>query len=238
MDCSDCSSSRITPVIMEEKRPAYRLALLSSAITTACGLVYLVFMGVLAATGGMTFPPSETVQLFGGISTAVSALLLPVLFVSVHYLVPSKLKVYSLLGIVFCGMFSVFVGINRFVQLSVVRISLLEGNAAGLERFLPYDGRSAMFALEMTGWGIFMSLALFFLALALSRRGLQGAARIAFFAYVPLGLTSAIAFMVDSPLSAIGFIAWGLILIVGMGLLLLALRNPMKYWPELISKKD
>lgn len=214
----------------EEKRSAFMLALASAFLSTLLGTVYFVFMLCLALGGGMTLPPSDTVQLLGGIVTAIGALLLPVLFVSIHYLVPQKVKVYSLLGILFCTLFAAFVGINRFVQLSIVRLSLLEGSTEGLSRFLPYDGRSAMFALEMTGWGIFMSLAVFFLALALQKRGLTGAARCTFFIYTLLGLTSAIAFIVGSPLSVIGFVAWGFVLFVGTGLLLASLLNYDRNW--------
>lgn len=213
-----------------EKRPAFMLAVVSAFLITLLGAAYFVFMACLAAGGGMTFPPSESVQLFGGITTALAALLMPVLFASLHYLVPQKAKVFSLLGTVFCTLFSAFVGINRFVQLSVVRLSLLEGNTEGLSRFLPYDGRSAMFALEMTGWGVFMSLAVLFLALALGRSGLPGAARRTFFAYTLLGMVSAVAFIVNSPLSVVGFVAWGFVLFLGTAFLLLSLLNYDRHW--------
>lgn len=222
-----------------KSRPAYRLALISTFIVTLLGAVYFVFMVFLAAGGGMTMPPPEAAQLFGGVSTAVAALLLPVLFVSLHYLAPDDSKVYTLLGVVFCTLFSAFVGINRFAQLSVVRLSVLEGNTEGLAWFMPYESRSVFFALEMIGWGIMLSLGVFFLALALGKKGLQGAARRTFFLYTVLGLVSGISFIVNSPLSVIGFVAWGFVLFLGTGLLFLSLLHYDRNWATVnISKTD
>lgn len=209
--------------IPENNRPAWRLALITSLLVTVLGAVYFVYMVCLAVGGKMTFPPSQDVQLFGGVTTALAALLLTVMFVSVHSLAPDRVKVYSLTAVVFCALFSAFVGINRFVQLSVVRLSLLEGKTEGLSRFLPYDGRSAMFALEMIGWGLMLGIAVFFLALSLERKGPSGVARFLFFLYTVLGLVCAVAFILDSPLSVIGFVAWGLILYLATGALALSI---------------
>ena len=222
--------SRCSSLLPEEKRTTYLLALLSSFLVTLLGMVYFAATVCFALGGQMTYPPGDSIQLFGGITTALAALLMPVFFVSMHYMAPVKAKVCTLLAVVFCVLFSAFTGINRFVQLSIVRLSLLEGNTVGLERFLPYDGRSAMFALEMIGLSLFMSLALLFLALSMGRKKLTGAARATFLAYVPLGLVSAVAFLLDSPLSIIGFAAWGFVLFVGTGLTFLSLIKHDRHW--------
>ncbi len=122
-----------------ERRTARTAALFGAFSVTAAGAVYFVFMLVLLLSGRMTFPPDGHTQDFGGISTLLAAVLLPVLFVSVHWLVPDGKRVLSALGVVFCAIFSALVSINRFAQLSVVRLSILEGNTEGLARFLPYD---------------------------------------------------------------------------------------------------
>lgn len=223
-------SSNKAATLPEGMRPARRLAIISSFLITVLGLAYFIGLVFFAAGGKMTFPPPDGVQLFGGITSAVAVLLMPVLFVSLHCLVPAKAKVYSLLAVVFCTLFSVFVGINRFVQLSVVRVSLQAGDAGDLRRFLPYDGRSVLFALEMTGWGIMLGFAAFFLAMALGRKKLQGAARITFFVYAALALASGVFFLLNSPLSVIGFAAWGFVLYIGAGLLFFSLINYDKYW--------
>ncbi len=156
------TSKRPAAAVGGNQRAAYHVASVTSLLVTLLGIVYGAAVAILALTGQMAFPPGEDVQLFGGVTTALAVLLLPVLFVSLHELAPENKRVFSRLAIVFCTLFAAFVGINRFVQLSVVRLSILEGNAEGLERFLPYDGRSALFALEMTGWGVMLGLAAFF----------------------------------------------------------------------------
>lgn len=216
----------------EDHRAARMLAIISTFLITFIGIVYFIFMLILMAGGGMVMPPADYVQTFGGIVTLLSAVLLPIMFTSVHRMVPPRRKVFSSIALAFCIVFAVLVGINRFVQLSVVRLSILEGNTEGLARFLPYDGRSALFALEMAGWGLFLSLAAFFLAFALGKKGLNTATRWTFLVYFVLGTVSAIAFMIGSPLSVIGFAAWGLVLYIGTLLLMLSLIKYDKYWAE------
>jgi hypothetical protein len=216
--------------VERDKHPAYLTALLSASLVTLLGLVYGAGMVCFAASGKIAFPPGDDVQLFGGVTTALAALLLPVLFVSAHELTPARTRVFSMLGVVFCTLFSAFVAINRFVQLSVVRLSLLAGDTEGLERFLPYDGRSALFALETTGWGVMLGLAAIFLALALPKGGLLRAVKTALSVYAALGLTSGISFMLDSPLSVVGFAAWGFVLYVATGLLLVSLLGYDRHW--------
>lgn len=218
--------------VEDSKRAAYHMAVISSLLVTLLGIVYGATVAILALKGRMTFPPGDDVQLFGGVTTLLAALLLPMLFVSLHELAPENKRVFSRLAIVFCTLFSAFVGINRFVQLSVVRLSVLAGDTEGLERFLPYDGRSALFALEMTGWGVMLGLAAFFLALSLRRSRLTGIARMALFLYTTLGLVSGIAFMLGSPLSVIGFAAWGFVLYVATGLLFVSLMRFGRRWSD------
>lgn len=84
---------------------------------------------------------------------------------------------------------------------------------------MPYGARSAMLSLELAGWGFFLSLALLSTAFAFSRQGVAGKVRLSFLSYAVLGLASNIAFVADSPLSAIGFVAWGVILPIGTAFL-------------------
>lgn len=191
-----------------------------SALTgTAIGIAYTAVLGVLFATGSFTLPLPEWVQVFAAVVTIVSGPFMVAMLAAVHYVLPAGGRLFSLLGVVFAAVFMVMVSINRFVQLAVVRISTIKGNTAGLERFMPYEPQSAMLALEMIGWGFFLGLALLCTALALSRKGIEGAVRWTFLLYAVLGIGSTVAFVLDSPLSAMGFVAWGLVLQVGSALL-------------------
>jgi hypothetical protein len=202
----------------EARLPAV-LGFYSSLVLAIMGVIYFAVILVLFITGNNTIPPSEHIQLFGAIETIIMAPLLIIIITSIHYIVPPDKKILSHLSIVFCSIFAVMVSINRFVQLIVVRLSVITGDIKGLERFYPYEPGSAMFALEMVGWGIFLSIALLLVAFVFSSRGLQKYIRISFFLYAILGITGSIGLVVGSPVSAIGFVAWGFILPVSAVLL-------------------
>ena len=218
--------------VPSEKRPAFLLGMISSLAITLLGSAYFFVMLIMFMKGKMTLPPTEEIQNFAAIVSIISAPLIIILCSSIHCLTAARRKVYSLLGIAFSIVFTAFVCMNRFIQLSVVRLSLLEGNMEGLSRFLPYEPRSAMFALEMTGWGAFLGLALLFMAFTVKNKGLGKYIRYTFLLYSLLGIASAIAFVADSPLSVIGFAAWGLILYIGTGLCAISFIKFDRYWDE------
>lgn len=204
---------------MNDSTAAARLGFWSALTLTVAGAAYLIVIGLLAVTGRFTLPLPEAVELFAAWDTITAGPLLLASLVAVHYSVPAHRRPFSQLGVLFATVFMVMVSINRFVQLTVVRPSMLEGNTAGLERFMPYAPRSAMLSLELVGWGFFLGLALLSAAFAFSGPGIAGKIRWTFLCYAVLGLASTMAFVADSPLSAIGFLAWGVVLPVGTALL-------------------
>lgn len=218
--------------LSDEKRPAFLLGVTSSFLITVIGIAYFLVVVALMISGQMKLPPPEQVQNFAAIVSILAAPLIVIFCASIHYLVPKRKKVLSILGLSFSLIFTAFVCMNRFIQLSIVRLSTLEGNTEGLSRFLPYDSRSAMFALELIGWGAFLGLAMLFIAFAVKSKGIGKFVKYTFITYAVLGITSTIAFVVNSPLSVIGFIAWGLILYIGTGLCALSLYKYDEYWDE------
>ena len=131
----------------------------SSLLLAAVGLAYAAALGTAAALGALALPPPEPIGSFAAVDTIASAVLLVVLVVGIDVLAPPGRRPLSRLAVVFTAMFAVAVTINRFVQLTIVRQSIAAGDTADLRRFLPYDPRSAMFALEILGWGFFLGLA-------------------------------------------------------------------------------
>jgi len=198
---------------------AVTLGYWSALSVTVAGVAYLLVISVLMATGKFTLPLPDSVELFAAWDTIASGPLLVTALVAVHGLVPAARRPFAQLGVVFAAVFMVMVSINRFVQLTVIRPSMLEGNTSGLERFMPYGPRSAMLSLELVGWGFFLGLALLSAAFAFSRGGISGKVRWCFLGYAVLGIASAMLFVADSPYSAIGFVAWGVILPVGTAFL-------------------
>lgn len=197
----------------------------TSMITATMGIAYALVICGLVATGRLTLPPPGWVQVFAAVGTIVLAPLLVAVMAALHYTVPAGRRLFSLLGVVFSSAFMVMVCINRFVQLGVVRLSVLHGDTGGLERFLPYGTRSVMFALEMVGWGFFLGFGFLSAAFALPHKGLEGYLRLAFRLYAVLGIISTVAYVADSPLSSVGFIAWGVVLPLATALLAVWFRR-------------
>ncbi|HYF76626.1 MAG TPA: hypothetical protein VD973_05820 [Symbiobacteriaceae bacterium] len=203
----------------ESSKTAVTLGYWSALILTIAGAAYLIVISFLMATGRFTLPLPEAVELFAAWDTIAAGPLVVAALVAVHNLVPADRKPFSQLGVLFATVFMVMVSINRFVQLTVIRPSLLEGNTSGLERFMPYGPRSAMLSLELVGWGFFLGLGLLSAAFAFSREGVAGKVRWSFLCYAVVAWASTIAFVADSPLSAIGFVAWGVVLPIGTAFL-------------------
>lgn len=198
---------------------AYRIGFWSAWIVTLGGIVYFLVMLVLALTGQLSLPPSEVVQLFGGISSLLFCPILVVLMASLHTITVPEKKALSQVSLAFTLLFAISVSINRFTQLGVVRQSIASGNTTGIEWFLAYGNTSIMFGFEILGWGWFLGLAMLFAAPLFSRGRTQLWLRWLCVSYGVLGMLSAIAFLLQSPLSVIGFAAWGLILFIITGLL-------------------
>lgn len=191
----------------------------SALVATIVGLVYIVGLGVLAVVGQLTMPPSQPTQLFGAIVTMTMAPVLVILMAFIHHCAPDERKAWSLSSLAFAVLFAAMVSINRYVQLTVIRHGLASGFGDQLQLFLPYGDNSILFSLEILGWGFFLSLAALCAAAVFTGGGLERWLRILFIAYGLLGLTSALGLVLASPITAVGFVAWGPVLDVIAALL-------------------
>ena len=195
-----------------ESTGASRLGFWSSVITAALGAAYVVMLIAFFSTEGFAFPPSPAVQLTAGVITFLTAPTLLIVFVAIRE-VPGRDGVLGTAGVCFAVLFAAVVCINRFVQLTVVQQAPAGANTPDLARFVPYTTESVMFALEMLGWGFFIALAALFVAPLFSRGLLQLTIRWTFIAFGALSLISVVGFVSDTPLTAVGFIAWGPLLL-------------------------
>jgi len=191
----------------------------SSLITTLGGIIYFLVILVMILTRQFTFPPSDAIQLFGGIISLIVCPVIVMVMASLHTVTPPEKKIFSQGSLAFTVLFAISVSINRFTQLGVVRQSVALGNVEGLNWFLPYADHSVMFGLEMLGWGWFLGLAMLIAAPIFSGGRLQLWLRWLMVSYGVLGLISAVSYLIGSPLASIGFVAWGLILFIITGLL-------------------
>jgi len=189
-----------------------RLGFWSSVLTALLGAAYLVMLVAFFATQGLVFPPSPVVQLTAGVITFLTAPTLVVVFAAIRE-EPGMGGVLGTVGLCFAVLFAAVVCINRFVQLTVVQQAPAGPDTPDLARFVPYSTGSVMFALEMLGWGFFIALAALFVAPLFSGGRLQLAIRATFVAFGVLSLTSVAGFVSETALTAVGFIAWGPLLL-------------------------
>lgn len=219
MDMNNPASAQTTPG--QVLNWAYPLGFWSALVTTLGGIIYFLAITAALLTGQFTFPPPESLQLFGGISSLLFCPVLVILFACLHTVTPLEKKVFSQISLGFTLLFALAVSINRFTQLGVVRQSLASGVVQGLDWFLPYGDHSMMLGLEMMGWGWFLGLAFLFTVPLFSDPWLRGLSSL----YAVLGITSAIAYLLASPLSTIGFVAWGLVLYIITALVAVQFRR-------------
>ncbi len=73
-------------------------------------------------------------------------------------------KYFSRIALTFGGMFTLLISVNYFIQLSTIRLHLIKGNFTGLEQFIMSNPISAMNAINMLGWTVFLGLASIFIA--------------------------------------------------------------------------
>jgi hypothetical protein len=139
-----------------KKSVARRMGFWSSVYIAVLGVIYLLLLGINFSTDGFSFPPNQTVQIYGGIITFLTVPGLLVQFSSIRYVKDWENKILGSLGVTFITLYAATVSINRFVQLPVI---LQGAGSQDLSRLLPYATGSVMFALEMLGWGFFSSLA-------------------------------------------------------------------------------
>jgi hypothetical protein len=206
-------------------RLATRLGFWSATITAILGLVYLLLLVGYFATQGFVFPPTPLVQLVGGIITFATAPALLVLFAAIKHLAPQEKSILGTLGLSFTLLFVAMVSINRFVQLTVIRLSPPGPASQDLARFLPYSTGSVMFALEILGWGFFLSLAALFVAPLFAGGRLQNAIRWLWISFAIFSLMSVIGFATATPITAGAFIAWGPVLLALAVLLMVLFKR-------------
>ena len=202
-----------------------KLGFWSSVYVAVLGVVYLLLLVVYFSTEGFTFPPSQAVQLIGGIITFFTVPGLLVLFTAIRYVKDWENKVLGSLGITFITLFAATVSINRFVQLTVIQQSATGAASQDLARFLPYATGSLMFALEMLGWGFFSSLAALSVAPLFFGSRINVTIRWLFVVYALFSFTSVIGYATESPISAAAFIAWGPLLLALAVMLALYFRK-------------
>lgn len=194
----------------------------TSVVLVGLGTAYLVILAGIGSTDALTaMEPASPRALWAGLDTLLTAFGLVILMTCIAQVAVPGRQVLGQIGIAFTILFASVVCINRFVQLTVIRQGFLLGDAGGLERFMPYGADSVFFALEMLGWGGFLSVAAFSIAPLFNASKLERWIAGVFTLYSVLGVTSVLGYAFGSPVVMVGFIAWGPVL--GAAVVLLAI---------------
>ncbi len=156
--------------------PVYRLGFWSAVFATLSGIGYgiaVIVLMISSMTSAADTPPGwqgieayvnsfQFIQMLPLIPSLVLAPAFMVLMVSIHYDAPQAKKIWSHLGIAFTIVYAVMACINYIVQLTVVRLSILNRETDGLAMFAMGNSHSIFWALASAY--AFMNLAMLFAA--------------------------------------------------------------------------
>lgn len=147
-------------------------AVLATLFSIGYGITLIVTMISMSATATGTSPGWRGIESFVAsfqpiqmLSLIPSLLLAPtfvVLMVSLHYYASPDKKIWSHLGVAFALIYAAMASINYLLQLTVVRLSIVNKEIDGLAMFVMGNPHSIFWALASAY--IFMNLAMLFAA--------------------------------------------------------------------------
>ncbi len=154
-------------------------------IYTLCFIAILIVNPLFVWTNFSDYVASipERNQFFIHLAQLMSLLFGPLwvlMLQSVHEYVPTDKKILTRISIGFGLVFATLTGLHYFVQLSAVRLNLIYGRPDGLEQFIQANPLSALAAVNMLGWTLFLGLSSFFVAPVFSGGKIEKAIKMAF----------------------------------------------------------
>jgi len=144
----------------------------------------------------------------------VAMLLFGPLFVillnSIHELAPANQRTLTRVALSFGILFALLTSLFYFVQLSTVKQNLLLGHTDGLEHFVQANPASALLAVNMLGWTLFLGLASLFVAPVFAGGTLETVIRYAFLVNGTVCLLGGASFLLNIPILVFLFITIGM----------------------------
>jgi hypothetical protein len=166
------SLETVRPVHKSVSQVGFWSAVLATLFGIGYGLALIVTMISAMTTATDTAPGWHGIESFVAtfqpvqmLSLIPSLLLVPtfvVLMVSIHYYAAPEEKIWSHLGIAFTLVYAAMASINYILQLTVVRLSILNKETDGLAMFVMGNSHSVFWALASAY--AFMNLAMLFAA--------------------------------------------------------------------------
>ncbi|MDD3705708.1 MAG: hypothetical protein PHC45_06585 [Clostridiaceae bacterium] len=178
------------------------IAVIAFAAYTICFIAILLVNPVFIWTNFETYVKAvqTTNQTFKHI-----AMLLMILYgacfviqlCSIEEITELSKKYYAKIAELFGIGFFALIGINYFIQISVVRMQIKSGQTNGLEQFIQANPISGIAAINMLGWTIFFGLSCIFVAWAFGNTKIERIIKYAFLSNGIMMLTSAIGYLFD-----------------------------------------
>ncbi len=179
-------------------------AVLATVFSVSYGIAVIVMM--LSAMSGAapgwqgvesyvaSYQPISMLPLFPSLPLAAAFI---ALMVSIHYYARDDKKIWSQLGLSFAIVYAVMASINYIVQLTVVRLSILNQETDGLAMFAMGNPHSIFWALASAY--VFMNLAMLFAAPVFEGGKLERWIRWLFLANGASAVITIFGIVVDSP---------------------------------------
>lgn len=132
------------------------------------------------------------------LSMLIFALLFVVLANSIYDAAAAAHKSMARLALSFALAFAVTTGSHYFIQISAVRVSIEHDALAGLEQVIQANPYSAVAAMNMLGWTVFLGLASLFAAPVFTGKGLERVIRVALIANGIICLTGGAGYVLEN----------------------------------------
>jgi hypothetical protein len=182
-------------------------AVLATLFSVGYGVTLIITMISMSATatdistgwsGIESFIASfQPIQMLSLIPSLLLAPTFIVLMVSIHYYATSDKKIWSHLGIAFTLVYAAMATINYIIQLTVVRLSILNKETDGLAMFVMGNSHSIFWALASAY--AFMNLAMLFAAPVFDGGRLERSIRWLFYANGVSAMVTIYGVVADSP---------------------------------------
>jgi hypothetical protein len=136
----------------------------SGIVYAACFITMLLFYPGTAWNGVERFA-ADYLTGWGTVLLIMQliAFLQPIAFVTlisgIYDVAAADKKIWARIGLLFAAAFMIVSGINYFIQMTVVRQSIIAGQLEGLGQYIQLNPGSPMFALVILSWGLFQGLA-------------------------------------------------------------------------------
>ena len=205
----EVSLDMVRSVPRSVSRVGFWSAVLATLFGIGYGLAVIVMIIASASTSTATAAPGwqgveayiasfQPIQMLPLIPSLLLAPTFVVLMVCVHSYAPNAKKIWSQMGLAFAIVYATMACVNYIVQLTVVRLSILNRETDGLAMFVMGNPHSIFWAL-MSDY-VFMNLAMLFAAPVFEGGKLERWIRWLFLANGASAVITIFGIVVDSPM--------------------------------------